>query len=191
MSTNKNIGNKIKSIRESKSISLEDIAERSGLALEQIERIENGTDLPSLAPLIKISRVLGIRLGTILDDLTEDGPVVCRQEEAIESISFSNNATTIRKHMDYRSLAGTKSDRHMEPFIIDVNETEEKEFQLSSHEGEEFIYVMQGTMEISYGQSTYVLGEGDSIYYDSIIPHHVHALDGQAAKILAVIYTPI
>ncbi len=190
MSTNKNIGNKIKSIRECKSISLKDMAERSGLALEQIERIENNTDLPSLAPLIKIARVLGIRLGTILDDQIEDGPVVCRQEEAIESISFSNNATTSRKHMDYRSLAGTKCDRHMEPFIIDVNETEEKEFQLSSHEGEEFIFVMQGTMEISYGQNTYILEKGDSIYYDSIVPHHVHALNGQAAKILAVIYTP-
>jgi len=62
---------------------------------------------------------------------------------------------------------------------------------LSLHEVEEFIMVMEGTMEINYGKSTYVLEEGDSIYYDSIVPHHVHAFEGHAAKILAVIYTPI
>ena len=51
--------------------------------------------------------------------------------------------------------------------------------------------IMEGIMEISYGKNTYLLEEGDSIYYDSIVPHHVHAYEGQAAKILAVIYTPI
>ena len=51
--------------------------------------------------------------------------------------------------------------------------------------------IMEGIMEISYGKNTYLLEEGDSIYYDSIVPHHVHAYEGQAAKILAVIYTSI
>ena len=51
--------------------------------------------------------------------------------------------------------------------------------------------IMEGIMEISYGKNTYLLEEGDSIYYDSIVPHHVHAYEGQAAKILAVVYTPI
>ena len=69
--------------------------------------------------------------------------------------------------------------------------TDDSDFVLSSHEGEEFIMVMEGTMEISYGKNTYLLEEGDSIYYDSIVPHHVHGYQGQAAKILAVIYTPI
>ena len=71
----------------------------------------------------------------------------------------------------------------MEPFIIDVAPTDDSDFVLSSHEGEEFIMVMEGTMEISYGKHTYLLEEGDSIYYDSIVPHHVHAYEGQAAKI--------
>ena len=184
MDTSKIVGEKIKSLRESQSISMEELAQRSGLAIEQIERIENNIDLPSLAPLIKIARVLGVRLGTFLDDQDENGPVVCRKSEAKDSISFSNNAIHSRKHMEYHS-------RHMEPFIIDVAPTDDSDFVLSSHEGEEFIMVMEGTMEISYGKNTYLLEEGDSIYYDSIVPHHVHAYEGQAAKILAVIYTPI
>ena len=79
----------------------------------------------------------------------------------------------------------------MEPFIIDVMPTEDTDFVFSSLDGEEFIMVMEGIMEISYGKNTYLLEEGDSIYYDSIVPHHVHAYEGQAAKILAVDYTPI
>ena len=191
MDTSKIVGEKIKSLRESRSITVEDLANRSGLALEQIERIENNIDLPSLAPLIKIARVLGVRLGTFLDDQDETGPAICRKAEAGDSISFSNNAIQSRKHMEYHSLAKAKSDRHMEPFIIDVAATDDIDFVLSSHEGEEFIYVMEGVMEICYGKNTYLLEAGDSIYYDSIVPHHVHGYKGQAAKILAVVYTPM
>ena len=92
MDTSKIVGEKIKSLRESQSISMEELAQCSGLAIEQIERIENNIDLPSLAPLIKIARVLGVRLGTFLDDQDENGPVVCRKDESQNSISFSNNA---------------------------------------------------------------------------------------------------
>ena len=191
MDTSKIVGEKIKSLRESRSISMEELAQRSGLALEQIERIEDNIDLPSLAPLIKIARVLGVRLGTFLDDQDETGPAICRKAEAGDSISFSNNAIQSRKHMEYHSLAKAKSDRHMEPFIIDVDATDDIDFVLSSHEGEEFIFVMEGVMEVCYGKNTYLLEAGDSIYYDSIVPHHVHGYRGQAAKILAVVYTPM
>ncbi|MDO4165674.1 MAG: XRE family transcriptional regulator [Bacteroides sp.] len=191
MDTSKIVGEKIKALRESQSVSLEELAKRSGIPLEQIERIENNTDLPSLAPLIKIARVLGVRLGMFLDDEDENGPVICRKGEAQNSITFSNNAIQSRRHMVYHSLSRSKSNRHMEPFIIDVAPTDDTDFVLSTHEGEEFIMVMEGVMEISYGENVYLLEEGDSIYYDSIVPHHVHSYKGEAAKILAVIYTPI
>ena len=70
MKDNKIIGSKIQHIRETKQLSIEDVAERSGLSVEQIQRIEGNVDFPSLAPLIKIARVLGVRLGTFLDDQT-------------------------------------------------------------------------------------------------------------------------
>ncbi len=191
MDTSKVVGEKIRSLRENKSITTKELAERAGLTVEQVECIENHVDLPSLAPLIKIARVLGVRLGTFLDDNDETGPVVCRKEEATDTISFSNNTTQSRRHMKYHSLSRSKADRHMEPFIIDVSPTEESNFILSSHEGEEFIMVLKGIMEISYGNKTYLLEEGDSIYYDSIVPHHVHAYEGQAAQILVVVYMPV
>ena len=186
------IGSKIKGIRESKNLSLEEIAERSGLSIEQITSIENDQNLPSLGPLIKIARALGVRLGTFLDDSDAIGPVVTRaaDRERDSSISFSNDATDARKHMEYHPLAQQKAGRHMEPFIIDINPEETPEFQLSAHEGEEFIYVMEGEVELVYGKDTYTLRAGDSIYYDSIVSHHLHGAPGKAARILAVVYIP-
>lgn len=190
MGSNKIIGAKIKNIRESKGISLEDVAERSGLSIDQISRIEENIDFPSLAPLIKIARILGVRLGTFLDDQTEIGPVICRKGDHENSISFSNNATKARKHMEYCSLSKEKSGRHMEPFLIDISSSDGADFTLSTHEGEEFIFVLEGGVEINYGKDTFILETGDSIYYDSIVAHHVHAANGGTAKILGVVYTP-
>lgn len=192
MDQTKIVGEKIKSLRETKEISIAELAERTGLAEEQINRIENNVDIPSLAPLIKIARALGVRLGTFLDDQDEIGAVVYHKDEEMkETISFSNNAMDTRTHMRYLSLAKSKSDRHMEPFIVDIEATNDTEYSLSSHEGEEFIYVMEGTIEVSHGKKNHIIKAGDTIYYDSIVPHHVHGYNGQAAKILAVVYTPI
>ncbi len=192
MNKNKIVGDKIKAIRESKNISVEEVAERTGLSIQQIEGIEENMHFPSLAPLIKIARVLGCRLGTFLDDQDELGPAVSRKTERDMSISFSNNTTGEHRHMEYFSLAKAKSGRHMEPFIIDIEPVREgADFILSTHEGEEFIYCLSGIVEINYGKTHYILEEGDSIYYDSIVAHHVHAADEQGAKILAVVYTPV
>lgn len=103
------IGEKIKSLRTNQEISIQELAERAGLTVEQVSRIEENIDIPSLAPLIKIARALGVRLGTFLDDQTsEAGPVICRKGEADDTIGFSNNATHARQHMHYHSLSKSK-----------------------------------------------------------------------------------
>ena len=168
--TNTFVGSKIKGIRESKNLTIEEIAESSGLSVEQITSIENDQNLPSLGPLIKIARALGVRLGTFMDDNDALGPVVCRaaDRERNSSISFSNGASDARKHMEYHPLAQQKAGRHMEPFVININPEDNPDFKLSAHEGEEFIFVMNGEVEIEYGKEKYLLKEGDSIFYDSI-----------------------
>jgi transcriptional regulator with XRE-family HTH domain len=168
------------------------MAKRSGLDEEQIEWIESDKDFPSLAPLIKIARTLGVRLGTFLDDHDESGPVVSRGDEHRESIRFSNNQQMPNNMLNYFALSSDKAGRHMEPFIINMEvEKGNVDFELSSHEGEEFIYCLEGAVEIVYGKNSYLIEKGDSIYYDSIVAHHVHAANSQNAKILAVIYTPL
>ncbi|MDR1407962.1 MAG: XRE family transcriptional regulator [Tannerella sp.] len=192
MKTNKIIGEKIRNLREMKNLTVDDVAERTGLNTMQIERIESNCELPSLAPLIRIARVLGVRLGTFLDDQHELGPVVFRKKNISESdgISFSGSSGAEHRSMIYYSLSQDKSGRHMEPFLVHVMPAERESFVFSTHEGEEFIFVLEGTIEINYGKNTYLLEEGDCIYYDSIVAHHVHAAADEPARILGVIYTP-
>ena len=191
MGKNRIIGERVKALRETNELTVEQLAERCGLDKSQVLDIEERTEIPSIAPLIIIARSLGVRLGTFLDDQENLGPVVCRKEEVTPGISFSNSNIQSRKHMTYQSLSNNKSGRHMEPFMIDLAPQTNVDFVLSSHEGEEFILVMDGCVEITYGDQVYNLSKGDSIYYDSIVPHVVNACKEEGAKILAVIYTPI
>ena len=90
--------------------------------------------------------------------------------------------------LSFYSLAQGKTGRSMEPFIVDLRPVAGSEVGLSTHEGEEFIYVLQGDVEIRYGSETLRLAPGDSIYYDSIVPHRVSS--SSRARVLAVIYAP-
>ena len=186
----KNVGEKIASIRQNKGIQVADLAERCGFTTGMMAKIEANDTIPSLGHLIKVARALGVRLGTFLDDMDQLGPVVSKKLAIKEGMSFSSKNATTHLNLDFFPLASDKSGRHMEPFIIDINPEITTDFVQSSHEGEEFIYVLSGNIEINYGKSVYQLSEGDSIYYDSVVDHHVHTADDSPAKILAVVYAP-
>ena len=190
MSEIKNIGNKIAGMRELRNISRSELAQRSAMSEEVIRDIEEGNDPPAMSALIKIARSLGVRLGTFLDDMDIDDPVITRSGGPKEGMNVTGKSGDANMHLEFFSLARGKSGRHMEPFIIDIDPAAGRSFTFSSHEGEEFIYVIAGEVEILYGKEKYLLRQGDSIYYDSVIDHHVHSAGDAAAKILAVLYVP-
>lgn len=191
MTRDDRIGNKITTLRESLGLGVNELAERSGCESAVIVALESGEVAPSLTPLIKLTRALGVRLGTLLDDETELGPIVTRKDAAeavtrIKSLETASDAGVL----GFFSLASGKAARHMEPFLIDVQPAAPGEHRLSSHEGEEFLYVLEGAIEVEYGKDRHVLEAGDSIYYDSIVPHQVRAAGESSARILAVVYAP-
>jgi len=184
------IGDKIKELRDSNQITIEVLADESNIDIDLMKSIEEGQVVPSLTPLTKIARALGVRLGTFLDDAPHNDPLIVRQGRSDQVVYFSGeeNKTDVST-LEFFSLGAGKNDRNMEPFIINVY-AHDGDFELSSHEGEEFVYVLEGEIEIAYGQESHILSEGDSIYYNSIIPHHLHSHNGKDSKILAIIYTP-
>lgn len=190
MTAEKTVGEKIKQIREMKKVSLDELAERSGMDISLVQKIEQEKNVPSLAPLIKIARALGVRLGTFLDDSDSYGPVVVRSGEYHKGVRFTSQVSEAREHLNFFSLAFDKAGRNMEPFIVEIEPSLQSDYMLSSHEGEEFIYVLEGEVEINYGKEIYNLAKGDSIYLDSVVIHNVHAANNQPARILAVVYAP-
>jgi len=183
------IGSKIRGIREQKNIALEDMAKMSGLNEQYLGAIEADQQVPSIGELIKIVRVLGVRVGTILDDFSNEGPVVSRAKER-ENIPVMRGKVGTCSPMSYYSLSSKKQDRHIETYIVDLHYTEGQK-ELSSHEGEEFMYVLEGEVEVRYGKEVYILYPGDTIHYDSIVPHLVLPRSTEGAKTLAVIYIPV
>lgn len=183
------IGKLIEQLREEHQISIEELSARSSVATEKLVEIEKGNVTPSIGVMIKISRALGARLGTLLDGSENIGAVVTRAtERKPNSDALSGGQFGLNTHMDFFSLGEGKKDRAMEPMIVELQPT--KDAVSSEHEGEEFIYVLKGIVEVHYGKQIHTLTEGDSIYYDSIVPHKVFSGSDEGAQILAVIYTP-
>ena len=194
MSSANIVGQRIRTIRENRQMSVEDLASaipgEKQTNVELIKSLERGDLVPSLTPLLQIARALGVRLGSFLDDQTGHAVVLTKAREVAATSRFvGSNLGAAKPELSFHSLSANKNDRHMEPFIIDVK-PHEGEAILSTHEGEEFIYVLEGEIEVAYGKDSYRLSTGDSIYYDSIVPHHLHAAGKGNAKILAVIYAP-
>jgi len=153
-----------------------------------IEDLESDQVHPPLAVLLRIARVLGVRLGTFIDDRVSEDPYIVRlghREQEIVASRGKDHPTALRFH----SLGKGKSDRHMEPFFVEVLEESANDDTESSHEGEEFLVVMTGAIEVRYGGNVHRLGPGDSIYYNSIVPHRVSAIGGNAT-VFAVMYLP-
>jgi transcriptional regulator with XRE-family HTH domain len=197
-------GERIARLRETHKLTREALAERSNIPVALLATIEDGGFMPDLAPLVKIARALGVRLGSFLDDSNELGPVISRADETKPTVRFSGSAgsqaaastaaASTPGSLNFSALAAGKSGRHMEPFLIDLQASGQAAAKApvpaSSHEGEEFIHVLSGRVAILYGTDRHLLGAGDSIYYDSIVPHQVLAADDKPARILAVVYAP-
>lgn len=181
---------KIEKISSDRNLSPSELALRSGLTLEQLDLIFNNDKIPSLATLIKIARALGVRLGTLLDDNENFGPAITRGSDKQNPATFSSQLATNNSHMDFYALAAQKAGRAMEPFVIDIVPGTKSDKTSSSHEGEEFIYVLKGSVAVKYGNENYLLEAGDSIYYDSIVEHLVTTATDEPAQILAVVYSP-
>ena len=183
------VGQRIKSFMEKQDMAVSALAEKTGLDVSFLENVIENDVYPSLGPLLKIAKALDVRLGTFLDDQISSDPLVVRFQDREEELSMLRGKDK-PVSLKFYSLGSGKSDRHMEPFYVELLPESEKSKDLSSHEGEEFIVVHSGQLEVTYGTEVHVLGVGDSIYYNSIVPHYVSCKGAQTASIYAVLYIP-
>ena len=182
------LGARVKRYREEKGLSQEELAAAASLSVDVIRDLEDQSIYPSLAPLQKVARALGIRLGTFMDDVSVKDPLIVRKAKREDDLTMHKSKDK-EAAFHFHSLGKGKADRNMEPFAIEMKPEIEADRKLSSHEGEEFILVTAGKVLLRYGKDESVLEAGDTAYYNSIVPHYVGAVDGEA-QIYAVIYYP-
>jgi len=184
--SNKTIGERIRTFREDKGLELDEISSQINMSPTILSQIENQVESPSLGTLIKISKALEVNLSELLGEEQSQAFTIVRKNEA-DKVSRHSTGDGINPGYSYDSLGTGLADRKMEPFIASIEPSSTKESP-SVHSGEEFIYVMEGEMEITLGELRDILTVGDSIYYKASIPHLVKAKGDKVLKILAVLY---
>lgn len=175
-------GDKLRKAREAMGFSLAELAEKSGLEADLLAQMEQGQTVLPLGQIIKLSKTLSLKMSDMISAGDKSFTIVRSDER--HAYSRFGEARRAKYGYEYQSLAPGKKDRMMEPFIVTLLPAAADE--PSSHDGQEFIYVLEGEMEVWVDDTRDVLKPGDSVYYDSSSTHLVKAHGDKPARILAV-----
>ncbi|MBW2094164.1 MAG: cupin domain-containing protein [Deltaproteobacteria bacterium] len=186
-----NLGKQIRDMRLKRGLTLQNISDLTGLSKPLLSQIENDVTLPPIATLLKISKALGKHIGDFFQETVPNHKriAVVRQEERKQTMRRLHEEAE-RIGYRYESLAYPMTDKRMEPFIVEIEPRDERNTPVYQHAGEEFLFVLEGEMEFRGDDQVIVLRAGDSLYFDSKIPHALRGLKGKKVRVLAVIYTP-
>lgn len=178
------VGERIRKLREAQEMSLEQVCKLTGIAAERLKAYEDGTAVPPIGTVIQLSRVLGSKMegllhggGTVSEMLT-----ICRSGE-----SLGGEQGNTEQSYAYGSLTRPGTAGHlMEPFLLTFDPRVPPGVPIT-HDGQEFVYVVEGAIELFYDGHRYRLEQGDSAYILSSRPHTFHGLGDRAARMLAVV----
>ncbi len=175
------IAMRIRDLREIASLTPEDVAQKTGITPEEYRAYESGARDFSFSHLFNIAEVLGV---DISDLLTGESP---KLRGYVLTRNGKGLAFDRRQQYHYQHLAYNFSHKLAEPFVVTVERDEPDAVkQAHSHEGQEFDYVLEGHLRLVLGGNELFLAPGDSIYYDSSLPHAMYAVEGDC-KFIAVV----
>lgn len=178
------IGERIRILRQEKGLTLEEFSHLTGFDVDFLLKIENNEVQPQLGTVIKLSKALDEAFCRIVSCVGDRLFSITRKDDA-KPLARSTTQKGNKQLYTYKGLAPEVRGRHMEAMTVILEEgMDEAE---SVHQGEEFIYVLEGCVYLKIGGDEYELNPGDSVYYLSTVPHHICAKKGKAA-ILAVLY---
>jgi len=182
------IGRRIRELRKNKALTIKEMASGVGLSVGLISQIENERVTPAISTLLKISSFLGVDITYFfqVEERRESFTVVRGKER------FTSSRRGVGEKFDlgytYEAMAFKQAKKHMEPFIVTFDLKEKKDMVFFSHEGEEFIYIMEGKVEFCIEDKSTILEENDSLYFDSSRLHGYRAMGSHPCKALVVVY---
>jgi transcriptional regulator with XRE-family HTH domain len=183
------IGQRVKDLRQKQNFTLQDIAAKTGLAKSLLSEVESGEVVPHVSTLLKLAKVLNVGMASFFEDV-----------EVSERISVTRRGERVRikrrpHHHEgevdyiYESLETRKPGKHMEPFLVEFMPMETTEMVFTSHEGEEFHYVLEGKLEFRTDDRVEVLEPGDAIYFESDQNHSFRSLIKKPSKAIVVVWS--
>jgi transcriptional regulator with XRE-family HTH domain len=180
------VAKNLKAFRLQQGLTLQELAEKTHFSVGYLSKVENSKKAPPVSTLIVITKTLNVSLSDIFGEVPTETSICLvkknqRQEMARGGTVFGYS---------YQTLAHKFIHKQMDPYILTIPLKEPKERPLFQHEGEEILFVLEGTMKFFHGEKELILEEGDCIYFDSGIPHNAVCLGDKEVKCLIAIYTP-
>jgi len=175
----------IKNLRKDKGYSLNRLASLSGLSKGYLSKIENGINAPTITTMARIASALEVDVTYFFlqqGDASRNKKMVFVRRDERKEINIKSPESVVRKRWP---LASQKYDRHMHPYIIEVPVEPTNLYQF---EGQEFYYVLEGRIEMTYGGEKNVFETGDSVYIDCDVPYSGRSMGPDPAKVLVVVY---
>lgn len=181
------IGEKTKRLRLKRGMSIEKVSKESGISESIISDIEEHSISPPLGNIISLAKVFQVTVGEFFGD-SADSPFCIVRSDDRKAVSRFNSTDGISGDYSYESLGHQKQNRQMEPFLVTLRPNDATQVEPNQHDGEEIIFVLEGQVKVKLSDHTDILNPGDSIYYDSNLPHVLSCHGKTPATILAVIY---
>lgn len=178
------LAQRIRAFRLERRLTLDEVATRAGLTPGWLSKVENFRITPSLPALAKIAEALGVSTAELVAGLdNKPALVVVRADERkVVERDRSRQNTTV-----YESMAHKRPNRAMDPFLLTIPPGVAREKPMS-HEGEEFLFVQQGSIEFEFDDQRELLRQGDAIYFDSSVPHRIVNPYKRPASVLCVFH---
>ncbi|NWF54036.1 MAG: helix-turn-helix transcriptional regulator [Syntrophaceae bacterium] len=183
------IGEKIRELRLKRRNTLRQVAGKTGLSIPLLSQVENNAVSPPVATLLRIAKALGVSIGYFFrEEESKERAVVVRKHERKKTFRPIHNRQSDGGYT-YEALAYTKNSKHMEPFLVEFKPKKREAVSFLSHQGEEFIFLFRGRLAFHYDQQEIILGPGDSLYFESEVPHGLRALRGRKAQAIVVVFS--
>jgi transcriptional regulator with XRE-family HTH domain len=183
------VGECIKALRQDNGLTLQQLADRTGYTSALLNQVENHLVSPPLGSLATIAHALGVSIGELWGETSREPFTIVRKGDRRQVSRFASKEGVSYGYA-YQSLGFGKKNRHLEPFLVTLEPPTVASRRPSVHEGEEFLFVLSGRMEVTLAGHSDVLEPGDSIQYDASVPHLVRCVDAEPTQILAVIWSP-
>jgi len=176
------LGDRVRERRQQVGLSLRDLAERTELTASFLSQVERGVTSPSIDSLRRIAGALDVPVFHFLLEPDKESPVV-RSNQRIR-------LTWPGSQIGFQLLT-PKLNRKMEAFLTEREPGDHTPIARLGEQTEEFIYVLQGQVEIQLGETTYLLGPGDTIYFDGAVLQRIEPRGDQTARYISVLTPPV
>ncbi|MEW6439688.1 MAG: XRE family transcriptional regulator [bacterium] len=173
-------GVRLRHLRTRRALSVDQLSEQTGLKADYLERLENQEEIPSVSTILQISRALSLDAGDFLKPDEQDA----KERKRAETYEKRTRSYA------YKTLSPGAHKKHLKAFLVTIDPRQDHEKVGYRHEGEEFVYVLRGQVEIRVGGKSHSLRRGGTLHFDSIKPHTLRNPSDEKTELIVVLYTP-